>query len=58
MSSMGNGGLMYGEPSLPLGVADEYDPLFPNDFEELSRMKRERRRMDVSNWMVMCIDYF
>lgn len=41
-------GLLYGEPSLSLGVADEYNPLCPNDYEELSRQKREKRKADVS----------
>ncbi|KAL5108936.1 Splicing factor 45 [Taenia crassiceps] len=39
-------GLLYGEPSLSLGVADEYNPLCPNDYEELSRQKREKRKAD------------
>lgn len=41
-------GLLYGEPSLSLGVADEYNPLCSNDYEELSRQKREKRKADVS----------
>lgn len=36
-------GLLYGEPSLSLGVADEYNPLCPNDYEDLARLKREKR---------------
>lgn len=39
---------LYGEPSLSLGVADEYNPLFPNDFEELARLKREKRSVSIS----------
>lgn len=41
-------GLLYGELSLPLGVQDEYNPLFPNDYEELTRQRREKRKADVS----------
>lgn len=41
-------GLPYGEPNLSLGVADEYNPLCPNDYEELVRQKREKRKTDVS----------
>ncbi|VDL88362.1 unnamed protein product [Schistocephalus solidus] len=46
-SSTGTG-LLLGEPSLPLGVADEYNPLVPNDYEELARQRREKRKADVS----------
>ncbi|VDK35437.1 unnamed protein product, partial [Dibothriocephalus latus] len=38
--------LPLGEPSLPLGVADEYNPLIPNDYEELARQRREKRKAD------------
>lgn len=41
-------GLMFGEPNLPLGVSDEYNPLLPNEYEELARIKRERRRAEES----------
>ncbi|CAL8071178.1 unnamed protein product [Calicophoron daubneyi] len=41
-------GLLFGEPNLPLGVADEYNPLVPNEYEELARIKRERRRAEES----------
>ncbi|KAF7233369.1 hypothetical protein EG68_09979 [Paragonimus skrjabini miyazakii] len=44
--SMSGMGLMFCEPNLPLGVADEYNPLVPNEYEELSRLKRERRRAE------------
>lgn len=44
--AMMTGGLLFGEPALPLGVTDEYNPLVPNDFEELVRIKRERRRAE------------
>ncbi|VDD79550.1 unnamed protein product [Mesocestoides corti] len=39
-------GLLYGEPSLSLGIPDEYNPLCPNDYEELARLKRDRRKPD------------
>ncbi|VDN97155.1 unnamed protein product [Rodentolepis nana] len=42
-TSQFSSGLLYGEPSLSLGVADEYNPLCPNDYEELARLKREKR---------------
>ncbi len=42
------GGLLYGEPSLSLGIPDEYNPLCPNDYEELARKKRDKRKADVS----------
>ena len=41
-------GVLYGEPNISLGVADEYNPLCPNDFEELARIKREKRKAEVS----------
>ncbi|CAH8457653.1 unnamed protein product [Heterobilharzia americana] len=41
-------GLIFGEPNLPLGVTDEYNPLIPNEYEELARIKRERRRAEES----------
>nr|CAH8831746.1 unnamed protein product [Trichobilharzia regenti] len=41
-------GLLFGEPNLPLGVSDEYNPLIPNEYEELARIKRERRRAEES----------
>ncbi|CAH8833965.1 unnamed protein product [Trichobilharzia szidati] len=41
-------GLLFGEPNLPLGVTDEYNPLIPNEYEELARIKRERRRAEES----------
>ncbi|KAA0191422.1 Splicing factor [Fasciolopsis buskii] len=41
-----NGSLLFGEPNLSLGVPDEYNPLVPNDYEELARQKRERRRAE------------
>ncbi|KAF8570806.1 hypothetical protein P879_04152 [Paragonimus westermani] len=44
--SMSGMGLMFCEPNLPLGVVDEYNPLIPNEYEELSRLKRERRRAE------------
>lgn len=42
-TSQFSSGLLYGEPSLSLGVPDEYNPLCPNDYEELARLKREKR---------------
>ncbi|KAL7060575.1 hypothetical protein AAHC03_010240 [Spirometra sp. Aus1] len=45
-SSSAGTGLLLGEPSLPLGVADEYNPLVPNDYEELARQRREKRKAD------------
>ncbi|CAH8471759.1 unnamed protein product [Schistosoma rodhaini] len=41
-------GLLFGEPNLPLGVMDEYNPMIPNEYEELARIKRERRRAEES----------
>ncbi|VDP87911.1 unnamed protein product [Schistosoma mattheei] len=43
-------GLLFGEPNLPLGVMDEYNPMIPNEYEELARIKRERRRAEVINY--------
>lgn len=48
----GGGGLQQlytsDQPNLSLGVADEYNPICPNDFEELARKKRDKRKADVS----------
>lgn len=46
--AMTSTGLLFGEPNLSLGISDEYDPLLPNDYEELARLKRERRRAEES----------
>ncbi|VDP76580.1 unnamed protein product [Echinostoma caproni] len=45
-SALPNGGILFGEPNLSLGVVDEYNPLVPNDYDELARQKRERRRAE------------
>ncbi len=44
----GLGGLLYGEPGPPFGIPAEYNPMNPNDYEELCRLRREKRRDEVS----------
>lgn len=38
--------MAFDDPLLRLGVKDEYNPLLPNDYEQISKMLRDKRKLE------------
>ena len=38
--------MAFDDPLLRLVAKDEYNPLLPNDYEQISKMLREKRKLD------------